>query len=59
MMRTDTRPQADLTLAHRLAGTLRTGLTGVLRGKPEPVRLSVIASALAAVKSLPAPAVRS
>lgn len=43
MMRTDTRPAADLTLAHRLAGTLRAGLAGVLRGKPEPVRLSVIA----------------
>ena len=43
MMRTDTRPQADLSLAHRLAGTLRTGLTDVLRGKPEPVRLAVIA----------------
>ena len=43
MMRTDTRPQADLSLAHRLAGTLRAGLTDVLRGKPEPVRLAVIA----------------
>lgn len=43
MMRTDARPRADLTLAHQLAGNLREGLAGVLRGKPEPVRLAVIA----------------
>ena len=43
MMRTDARLQTDLAVAHRLAGTLRDGLMGVLRGKPEPVRLAVIA----------------
>ena len=42
MMRTDTRPNADLSIAHRLAETLHHGLSGVLRGKPEPVRLSLI-----------------
>ena len=43
MMRTDSRPRADLTTAHRLAANLRDGLSDVLRGKPEPVRLAVIA----------------
>ena len=43
MMRTDARPHAELTVAHHLAATLRDGLSGVLRGKPEPVRLAVIA----------------
>ena len=43
MMRTDARPHAELTIAHHLAANLRDGLSGVLRGKPEPVRLAVIA----------------
>ncbi|MEP6622976.1 MAG: MoxR family ATPase [Acidimicrobiia bacterium] len=43
MMRTDARPQADLSTVHRLAADLRDGLGAVLRGKPEPVRLAVIA----------------
>lgn len=43
MMRTDTRPNADLATAHHLAMTLRDGLTSVLRGKPEPVRLALVA----------------
>ena len=43
MMRTDARPVADLAQTLRLAGELRDGLSSVLRGKPEPVRLSVIA----------------
>ena len=43
MMRTDARPHAELTVAHHLAANLRDGLSGVLRGKPEPVRLAVIA----------------
>jgi len=42
MMRTDARPDADLAVTHRLAATLREGLTDVLRGKPEPVRLAVV-----------------
>jgi MoxR-like ATPase len=43
MMRTDARLEADLTLTHRLAANLSDGLNEVLRGKPEAVRLSVIA----------------
>ncbi len=43
MMRTDARPGADLTAAHELAGNLRTGLNQVLRGKPEAVRLAIVA----------------
>ena len=43
MMRTDARPHAELTVAHHLAANLRDGLSGVLCGKPEPVRLAVIA----------------
>ncbi len=41
-MRTDARPAGALTDAHRLASDLREGLTRVLRGKPEPVRLAVV-----------------
>ena len=41
-MRTDARPSAALTDAHRLASDLREALTRVLRGKPEPVRLAVV-----------------
>lgn len=43
MMRTDARPGADLTAAHDLAGRLRAGLNQVLRGKPEAVRLAIVA----------------
>ncbi|MGZ4674941.1 MAG: AAA family ATPase [Acidimicrobiia bacterium] len=42
MMRTDARPDAELATTHRLAASLREGLTGVLRGKPEPVRLAIV-----------------
>jgi MoxR-like ATPase len=42
MMRTDARPAAELATAHRLAAVLRDGLTSVLRGKPEPVRLAIV-----------------
>ncbi|MGZ6910219.1 MAG: AAA family ATPase [Acidimicrobiia bacterium] len=41
-MRTDARPDAELATTHRLAASLREGLTGVLRGKPEPVRLAIV-----------------
>src|SRR3954454_11547115 len=43
MMRTDARPDADLATPHRLATELREALGRVLRGKPEPVRLALVA----------------
>ncbi len=43
MMRTDARPSAELEAAHGLAASLRTALSDVLRGKPEPVRLAIVA----------------
>ncbi len=43
MMRTDARPGADLSAAHHLAADLRAGLNQVLRGKPEPIRLAIVA----------------
>jgi MoxR-like ATPase len=43
MMRTDARPSPVTADAHRLAEELRATLGEVLRGKPEPVRLAVVA----------------
>ncbi len=43
MTRTDARPSPGLSTTHRLATGLRETLSQVLRGKPEPTRLAVVA----------------